>query len=153
MKYNAKYDRWVTKGGLVYRYSKRQDKLVMCQLSKVARGYLRVGVSKPKAAMVYVHRLVYETFNGEISDGMVIDHINTVTDDNSLENLRCVTPVENSGNLLTRKHISESKKGKPHSVFGKKFKEHFGITCYENEKLYHKEHNWYRSHNHKCSWE
>ena len=33
MKYNAKYDRWVTKGGLVYRYSKRQDKLVMCKLN------------------------------------------------------------------------------------------------------------------------
>lgn len=157
MKYNAKYDRWVTKGGLVYRYSKRQDKLVMCKLQKLARGYLQVNVSKPKAAMVYVHRLVYETFNGEIPDGMEIDHINTVRDDNSLENLRCVTPVENHRNPLTRKHMSESiserMKGKTYSGFGIKFKEHFGIARYENEKLYDKECNWYIRHNHKCRWE
>ena len=153
MKYNAKYDRWVTKGGLVYRYSKRQDKLVMCKLNKIARGYLQVSVSKPKRASVRVHRLVYETFNGEIPDGMEIDHINTVKDDNSLENLRCVTHAENLGNHLTRKHISECMKGKTWSEFGIKFKEHFGITYYENEKLYHKEYDWYRRHNHKCRWE
>ena len=153
MKYNAKYDRWVTKGGLVYRYSKRQDKLVMCKLTKVAHGYLQVAVSKPKRAKVLVHRLVYETFNVEIPDGMEIDHINTVKDNNSLENLRCVTPVENHRNPLTRKHRSECRKGKPYSVFGIKFKEHFGITRYENKKLYNKEYDWYRSHNHKCRWE
>ena len=41
MRYNEKYDRWFTKGGLVYRYSKRQDKLVLCK-TKQHYGYEKV---------------------------------------------------------------------------------------------------------------
>ena len=69
MKYNAKYDRWVSKDGLVYRYDKKNDKLVLC------------------------------------------------------------------------------------SEFGRKYKEHFGIGCYENCKQYQVEHHWYRTHNKVCRWE
>ncbi len=42
---------------------------------------------------------------------------------------------------------------KPWSDFGKKFKEHFGITKLQNIKLYNKEKTWYHNHNHKCRWE
>lgn len=147
MKYNKKYDRWVTKGGLVYRYSKRQDKLILCKDRLSRNGYLQVGVSKPKTTLIYVHRLVYETFIGNIPEGYQIDHINTIKTDNRLENLRCVTHKENMSNPLTIKHL-----GKIRSEFGKKFKEHFGINFYENTKLYRKEQQWYRRHK-KCSWE
>lgn len=34
MKYIEKYKRYVTKGGLVYRYDSKQDKLVLCKLYK-----------------------------------------------------------------------------------------------------------------------
>ena len=34
MKYNEKYDRYVTKGGLVYRYDKKRDRLIQCKLTK-----------------------------------------------------------------------------------------------------------------------
>ena len=34
MKYNPKYDRWFTKGGLVFRYDKKRDKLIECKISK-----------------------------------------------------------------------------------------------------------------------
>lgn len=147
MKYNSKYDKWVTKGGLVYRYSKKQDKLILCKLSKSRNGYLRVGVSKPETIVIYVHRLVYETFIGDIPEGYQIDHINTIKTDNNLENLRLVTPKENLNNPLTRKHL-----GRIRSEFGKKFKEHYGLTTYENPKLYRREMMWYRRHK-KCSWE
>ena len=109
--------------------------------------------------MVSVHRLVYETFVGEISNGYEIDHINTIRDDNRLENLRCVTSYENNNNPLTRKHRSEAQKGNQYrkgitrSEFGIKFKEHFGITNYENPKLYHRELTWYKRHNKVCRWE
>lgn len=159
MKYNSKYDRYVTKGGLVYRYSKKQDKLVLCKLSADKDGYLRTGVSKPECKTIKVHRLVYETFVCKIPDGMQIDHINTIKDDNRLENLRIVTPKENMANPLTKKHICEAQKGncnarcKIRSDFSIKFKEHFGITNFDDPKLYQIELLWYRRHNNKCRWE
>lgn len=163
MIYNAKYDRWVSKDGLVYRYDKKKDRLVLCGLHKNKNGYVCVNVSKPKNTQAIVHRLVYETFNDVIPTGHQIDHINTIRDDNRLENLRCVTPKENSNNPLTIKHLRESNKGinsgntyircKTFSEFGNKFKEHFGLTNYENPKLYHKERIWYIRHNKVCRWE
>ncbi len=41
------------------------------------------------------HRIVYSMANGEIPEGMMIDHINRIKDDNRLENLRLATPSEN----------------------------------------------------------
>jgi len=43
-----------------------------------------------------VSRFVWEHFNGEIPMGYEIDHINGVRTDNRIENLRCVTPLENN---------------------------------------------------------
>ena len=102
MIYNKKYNRWVSKDGLVYRYSKTQDKLILCKQSKASAGYRRVRVSGNKLDIVFVHRLVWETFNGEIPEGMEIDHINTIKTDNRLENLRCVTHKENCNNPITK---------------------------------------------------
>lgn len=42
MRYNEKYDRYVTKGGLVYRYDKKNDKLILCKLTTDKNGYLTV---------------------------------------------------------------------------------------------------------------
>ena len=44
----------------------------------------------------YVHRFVYECFNGIIPDGEVIDHVNNIKDDNRLCNLQVVTSSENN---------------------------------------------------------
>lgn len=159
MKYNEKYNRYVTKDGLVYRYDKRQDKLVLCKLYVNNKGYILVGVQKPKETQIRVHRLVYETYIGDIPQGYEIDHINTIKTDNRLENLRCVTRKENANNPLTRKHKSESKKGNKHAIgkptsdFGRKFKAHYGITKFDDVILYNREHWWYRHHNHICRWE
>ena len=46
--------------------------------------------------MVLSHRFVYESYCGIIPDGLVIDHINDNSIDNSLCNLHLVTPKENS---------------------------------------------------------
>jgi hypothetical protein len=61
---------------------------------------------------VLKHRFVWEAFNGEIPDGMEIDHINTVRNDNRLENLRVVSSKENKKNPITIERYKESNKGK-----------------------------------------
>ena len=43
-----------------------------------------------------VHRFVYECFNGLISDGKVIDHINDIKDDNRFINLQLISQKENN---------------------------------------------------------
>lgn len=48
----------------------------------------------------YVHRLVYLTFNGEIDENTVIDHIDQNKFNNKLENLRMITSSENSKNCV-----------------------------------------------------
>lgn len=63
------------------------------KLTKVGSGYLMAG-----ARLGSVHRLVWKAFNGEIPEGLEIDHINRVKDDNRLSNLRAVTRSDNQRN-------------------------------------------------------
>ena len=149
MKYNEKYNRWFTKEGLVYRYDSRQDKLVLCN-NKPKNGYINF---RSNGKFIAVHRAVYETFVGEIPQGYEIDHINTIRDDNRVDNLRAVTPKENSNNKLTLIHKSEKCSGIVKSEFGEKFREHYGKTWKDDITLYRKEHNWYLKHNRTCKWE
>ena len=151
MKYNSKYDRWVSKEGLVYR--KFNDKLVICATS-ISKGYERVYT---KNGSKFVHRVVYETFVGEIPADKEIDHIDTNKLNNNLDNLRCVTRVENMNNPLTKKHMIESmigkNKGKIHCEFGEKFQEHYKVTKADAPDLYARERQWYLRHNKVCRWE
>ena len=160
MKYIEKYNRYVDDDLVIYRWDKSKDKLIQVKPSVSKIGYQFICYAAKKT--VYVHRLVYEAFIGEIPTGYEIDHINTIKVDNRPENLRLVTHKENYNNELTIKHLRESHKGqinrgttkgKIWSEFGEKFKEHFGITRSDNLKLYKRELNWYHSHHKKCSWE
>ena len=69
--------------------------------SKGTRGYIGVEVNhKP----FRVHRLVWTMFNGEIPKDMEIDHINRITNDNRIENLRLVSHQQNMKNQNKRKN-------------------------------------------------
>ena len=85
-------------------------------LSKLKSGYYSVGG-------VNVHRMVAELFIPNIDNKPFVDHINTNTHDNSVENLRWVTHKENMNNVIsynkhlgrkltdeTKKKISEKRK-------------------------------------------
>ena len=52
-----------------------------------------------------------------------------------------------------RRNIGKALAGRTKSEFGRKFKEHYGITKHQDANLYHREHYWYRNHNNKCRWE
>ena len=59
-------------------------------------GYYQVILCKnSKARLYYVHRLVYEAFNGQIPEGLQVNHINEIKTDNKLENLNLMTAKEN----------------------------------------------------------
>lgn len=56
------------------------------------------------------HILKWVFYNGEIEDGMEIDHINGDKQDNRLENLRCVSHYENCNNDSTKINITNGLK-------------------------------------------
>lgn len=59
----------------------------------------------------YIHRLVYESFNGKIKEGNQVDHIDSNPLNNMLDNLREVTPLENARNLnsLSKRTVTVKK--------------------------------------------
>lgn len=66
------------------------------KLGKKDNGYLYVGLSKDgKVKCFYVHRLVWEAFNGPIPDGYEINHINEDKTDCRLENLSLLSHKAN----------------------------------------------------------
>ena len=61
-------------------------------------GYRRIGIDKTQH---YIHRIVWLLFNNEWPDGE-IDHINGITNDNRIENLRVTSHAENCKNQKRR---------------------------------------------------
>lgn len=61
-------------------------------------GYEKVQHNGVRAASV--HRLVYEAVHGPIPEGLVINHINGIRDDNRPDNLEAVTYAENHFHML-----------------------------------------------------
>lgn len=92
----------------------------MLKPQKNRKGYLTVTLYKNRKGKIFmVHRLVYETFVGEIPDGMQCNHINEKKDDNRLENLNLMTPKENSNWGTRNKRMTEAKKGVPNIKLSK----------------------------------
>ena len=150
MKYNKKYNRWFTKEGLVYTYSRTKDKLILCKLYHDSDGYLIFSYNNGvRYVPMTVHRAVFETFKHEIPKGLVIDHKNTVRDDNRIENLQCVTSKENNNNPLT---LQKKRARLPRGEFGKKFYEKFGLIRNQNKALYDRERAYFQR-NKVCKWE
>jgi hypothetical protein len=50
----------------------------------------------------YVHRIIWEMFNGPIPDKYEIDHIDGVRSNNSISNLRCISRTKNLRNAKMR---------------------------------------------------
>lgn len=82
------------------------------QPNKLKKGYLRIGLNKNGIRERFmVHRLVAEAFIPNPENKPFIDHINTIKDDNRVENLRWVTNQENCNNPITLEKYSNCRKG------------------------------------------
>lgn len=150
MKYREDIDRYVSRSGLIYRYDNHNDKLVLCSQQVSNKGYMRCRVkNKPS---VYVHRIIWETFNGEIPEGMQIDHKNNNRTDNDLNNLQIVTCSENNSLKFKRGYkIHDNNRKDKFSVrsdFGERF-----VACYgernirkDKDPLYQREWSYFRKH-------
>jgi hypothetical protein len=69
-------------------------------------GYIRFSLNGSKYS---AHRLVWETFKGEIPEDYVIDHIDGNRSNNDLSNLRCITNSENMINAQKNGHKGQHK--------------------------------------------
>jgi len=98
----------ISNQGKVFR-KKNSGDFQEIPLSQNKDGYLRVGLTngtkrnggsksnrgKNKIFQRSVSRLVYETFKGEIPEGMQVDHINCNREENHINNLQLITPSKN----------------------------------------------------------
>ena len=88
-----------------------QDRIM--ELTKNVGGYYYITLSKEGVyKKCLVHRLVASTFIENPNNYPHVDHIDTNITNNTVENLRWVTPSMNMQNELTRDHVSKGLKGK-----------------------------------------
>jgi len=101
----------VTSDGDVYSYKRlKPRKLKPQKASQSKKKYLQVrlfskdtrrgktlpsGITKQMGKLHYIHRLVYEHFIGEIPKGKEIDHKDSDTHNNNVNNLQVITRREN----------------------------------------------------------
>ena len=100
--------------------------------------YRCVGLCKNGIRIKYdIHRLVAETFIPNPNKLPCIDHINTISTDNRVENLRWCTLKENMNNPITKEKCSKSRIGyKPTKETIKKMS---GKNNHNSRKVYCKE--------------
>ena len=72
------------------------------------KGYLRVKLNNGTPTIYRVHRLLALHYIPNPENKPIVDHINGITNDNRLENLRWVTKLENNNN---RKLVSTNTSG------------------------------------------
>ena len=99
-------------------------------------GYYRVALFKNSIRKFYqVHRLVYEAFNGQIPEGLQVNHINEIKTDNSPSNLNLMTPKENTnyGTGIERCAKKRSNSVLQFGLQGNFVKEYLSATQVERE--------------------
>lgn len=93
-----------------------------------------------KGKIFTIHRLVAEAFIPNPQNKSCVDHINTIRDDNRVENLRWCTHKENLNNSLTKEHLSKARIGKKASEETKEKLRKIGKTKIGNLNSFYGKH-------------
>lgn len=134
----------------VLKYEYRDDGLLYSKASKQIvgthnnEGYIRIRGSNGKEYRA--HRIIWSLFNGEIPEGMLIDHIDGNRSNNRIENLRLATRIQNNANKM---HTYEHGLPKGVTKVGSKFRarlyhkgKNYSLGCFntveEAEEAYNK---------------
>jgi hypothetical protein len=134
---------YIDKNGIIKTVSKLNGKTKYPKLCTKNNGYSNFSTAELVKRTTLVHRLVWETFMGEIPEGYEIDHINADPSDNRLNNLRLVTHTQNirlskKRTDYTRKKFSIEEKAIAKTLYKK------GFTRYVIAKCLNR--NWYSVH-------
>ena len=90
----------ITQQGNVVSHKQTKPKFLKPQrATQSKKGYYQVRLFNgeyQKGKLYYIHRLVWETFKGEIPNGYEIDHMDANTFNNNIENLQLLTRRENN---------------------------------------------------------
>lgn len=143
MIYNEKYKVWLNEDGLCLK--KVKGVLRTCGY-KNNSGYI---MCKGKL----LHRIMWETFNGEIPDGYEIDHIDANKENNALSNLQLILHKDNIKKTYIQGRKPTDNHNRIWSDFGSGFYEHYGKTRDTAYKLYEYEKGFYHTHNKKFHWD
>lgn len=103
------------------KVTRNGDERISVGVLDKSTGYRRFSLYKNgKIRRTYIHRLVAESFIPNIENKPEIDHINTIRDDNRVENLRWVTRKENRNNPISLEHLRVAFTGKNSPHYGRK---------------------------------
>ena len=92
----------------LYSVTNNEERIIKQQTNH--NGYNTVYLSiNGKRRKFVVHRLVAMMFIPNIENKPCVDHINTIRNDNNVENLRWVTHKENCNNELTKEHMAKAR--------------------------------------------
>ena len=94
--------------------------------SKIPYMCIKINGKKEK-----VHRLVALTFIPNPENKPYVDHIDTVSTNNQVSNLRWVSPSENNNNPLTLQHQREAQSNRP-----KEFTKPKQVQCIETGEIF-----------------
>jgi len=87
-------------GNLFWRIPKKGRQLHKPITCKNTRGYVIVSLH---GRVWPIHRFVWSLHNGDIPDGLEIDHKNRIKHDNRIENLRLLTRSKNLHNATAKR--------------------------------------------------
>ena len=94
---------WVNKDGTIVNEKTRK-----ILIPSERNGYLRVNFFYNKNSYKRsLHKVLYETFNGPIPEGMLVDHIDGNRSNNALYNLRLVTQSDNMKSAMINGHAGQ----------------------------------------------
>lgn len=97
----------VVRKGVCYNF---KEKILKPQ--SYGNGYLKIGLhNNGHTKFLFVHRIVAQAFIPNPENKPCIDHINTIRNDNRVENLKWCTPKENRNNPITYQKTLDSLKG------------------------------------------